>query len=111
MPTIKTLGGKKESKRPSNQRWSTHDNFYSSTAWRKVRDIKLRQNPLCEECKEKGIIKEAHSVDHNRPRKWWPELSLVIDNLKSLCQSHHAKKSAREQRISSKEEYEQKFKL
>jgi 5-methylcytosine-specific restriction protein A len=111
MPKINTLGGGKKKPRPSNQRWTTHDNFYNSVSWRETRKTKLHKDPLCEDCKEKGIIKEAHSVDHIKPRKWWPELSLVIDNLRSLCKSHHAKKSAKEQRITSKEDYELKFGL
>ena len=70
-------------------------NFYRSTAWRKLRAIKISMNPFCELCEKKGIVKAAKEVDHIKPiRQGGAPLSL--DNLQSLCTPCHAAKSAKE---------------
>lgn len=63
---------------------------YSSSAWKKVRELKLRQNPLCEDCLELGIIEAAQCVDH---RDGNPDNDSP-SNLRSLSLSCHARKTA-----------------
>lgn len=72
---------------------SKEQKFYVSSAWRKLRKIKLNQDPLCEHCKEKGITREATDIDHIIPIKVDWSLRLSLDNLQSLCHSCHMKKS------------------
>lgn len=77
------------------------DNRPSSTArgydrrWRKVRKMYLNENPLCVECLNEGHITPATTVDHIEPHKgdynkFWDE-----DNMQSLCESCHNRKTAK----------------
>ena len=65
--------------------------FYESTAWRRLRRIKLEMNPICEECKKA----KATTADHIIPIKQGGA-ALDINNLQSLCGSCHGKKSIKE---------------
>ena len=88
----------------NKQRWKERDKnrdpklkkFYSSRSWRKVRNKHINDNPLCEECKDKGKVVEAEEVDHIVPLKVDWSKRLDMDNLQSLCKSCHAKKSQRD---------------
>ena len=56
--------------------------------WRDVRDLYIKENPLCEDCRDKGITKMANVVHHI------VELSrggakYAFGNLKSLCTACH----------------------
>lgn len=66
--------------------------FYNSAAWRKLRKLKLAQNPVCEQCQRRL----AREVDHVKPRAQHPELALDITNLQSLCTPCHSRKTIRE---------------
>ena len=95
MPTIK-----KRTKRPwipekkPNEGYRHHNTkFYQSTAWRKLREEKLRKNPICEQCIRIGLIIPAQVVDHIVPINKGGA-ALDIDNLQSLCNPCHNRKSA-----------------
>lgn len=70
--------------------------IYNSREWRELREQKLRANPLCELCQQKGIVTAAHQVHHIHPiedshsvqemRKW----AFMYENLQSLCDQCHA---------------------
>lgn len=77
------------------------DNRPSSTAWgynyhwQEVRKMFLNKNSLCSECLKKGIITLATVVDHIEPYrgdydKFWDE-----NNLQSLCEICHKRKTAK----------------
>ena len=85
----------------SKHRPKDKDSRPSSTArgynrrWRKVRKMYLNKNPLCVECLKSGIITPATVVDHIEPHKgdygkFWDE-----DNMQSLCESCHNRKTAK----------------
>ncbi len=71
--------------------------FLNSTAWLKLRSVKLVETPWCEYCAEagRGEFVPAVDVDHVLPRHSHPELRLTKKNLKSACESCHSKKTAR----------------
>ena len=69
--------------------------FYDSKAWRSTRMQQLRYKPLCEECLRNGIYTPATLVDHIIPIKDGGA-KLDFDNLQSLCQVCHEKKSIQE---------------
>lgn len=71
--------------------------IYSSTRWRKLRAAKIRQNPLCEMCLQKGkttIGIDIHhivsfvDIDDPLRRK---DVAYNYDNLQSLCKVCHQK--------------------
>ena len=75
------------------------DPFYSGSAWRKVRLQALnRDGGMCVECMAEfaacGRVRPrpATVVHHVIPREERPDLALVLANLESLCDDHHAKK-------------------
>lgn len=78
--------------------------FYDARLWRGtdnrqgLRDVKLQQNPLCEDCEANGKTVAAHDVDHVIPIADRPDLRADINNLRSLCKSCHSKKTVRQTR-------------
>ena len=59
--------------------------FIHSTQWRKIRKMKLAQDPLCEMCLKEGMERMAclvHHCDENELNNNW-------DNLVSVCTPHH----------------------
>jgi 5-methylcytosine-specific restriction protein A len=69
----------------------------SSMRWRKVRAIKLKRDPLCEDCLEHDVTRPATQVHHMKGLAPHPELAFTMSNLRSLCTTCHAKREAREQ--------------
>lgn len=64
-------------------------NVHDSYKWKQLRERKMRENPLCEHCFNKGLIVSAKEVDHILEIKDYPELAWNITNLQSLCVSCH----------------------
>jgi len=62
--------------------------FYSSPAWRRVRDAVRRRDGACLEC---GTRRDL-TVDHIIPRAQAPELAYDPDNLRTLCRRCHGRK-------------------
>lgn len=65
--------------------------FYGSRQWKELRDRIRQQEPLCRQCLSEGIIRLGQAIDHIKPRKQYPELSLDPGNLRNLCNSCHNK--------------------
>lgn len=64
-------------------------------AWRKLRAIKLRQDPLCCVHQLRGHTVPATVVDHIVPVGIDPAKRLDLDNLRSLCERCHNEHTAR----------------
>jgi 5-methylcytosine-specific restriction protein A len=77
------------------KRNSINSKVYNTT-WRRLRRLKLNNNPLCERCLAKGKVIQAEEVDHVISVSQQPELLLVMDNLQSLCTPCHSKKTRAE---------------
>jgi 5-methylcytosine-specific restriction endonuclease McrA len=58
--------------------------LYKTARWRKMRNVKLQMNPLCERC---GTI--AQLAHHVVPHEGDTSLFYSIDNLESLCTPCH----------------------
>lgn len=67
--------------------------FYASKAWRELRLIVLRDQPLCVDCLAKGLTVEAKHVHHIvELRQDWSR-ALDQTNLTGLCPAcHNAKR-------------------
>ncbi|MBK3516698.1 HNH endonuclease [Carboxylicivirga marina] len=71
--------------------------FYNKKEWQHLRASFIRQNSLCEHCKLKGLYIAATVVDHIEPLtldNMWT-LGLQWDNLQSLCNTCHRRKTNR----------------
>lgn len=66
-----------------------------SKPWKELRTDKMRNNPLCEDCYENGIIEPAKEVHHITPVESalsldeMERLMFSYDNLRALCHSCH----------------------
>ena len=85
MPTIKKCVRRPwQPKRTAFEGYRHHNTeFYQSTAWRKLRAIKLKEEPMCEECARLGRLTPAQMVDHIVPINKGGA-GLDLDNLQSL---------------------------
>lgn len=98
MPKIRLLSHSPKHHAHTNSKFKTNNKwqrFYGSTAWRNLREAKLLEQPLCEECLLHDKITPATQVHHKVPfglgiddkQKW--ELFLDWDNLESICTECH----------------------
>ena len=78
------------SKRNSNE-WVR---LYSTKQWRTLRRYVLDNEPICRECKARGLLRSANVVDHIIAHKGNRQLFSDIDNLRPLCKSCHDRHTA-----------------
>lgn len=79
------------------QRWraeSAHRIRKGGRAWRRLRDRKLRTNPICQICETKLAVE----VDHIEPVAKAPEREFDWANLQSACHDCHVAKTAEDLR-------------
>ena len=94
MPTI-NLGKPKSRERTVNKQ--LYQDFYQDPRWRALRDQKIRNNPVCEQCEARGKTILAREVHHKIPFQLGrtPEeiehLAFDYDNTESLCVPCHKK--------------------
>lgn len=87
--------GRKKSRIPGREQIAKKFN-YQSKIWKLVRKkVLLRDGYLCQECKRNGIIKDGNTVDHIKPINQGGE-PLNTQNLQTLCETCHARKSQTE---------------
>lgn len=60
---------------------------------RQIREVVIREEPLCRECLKTGRITPSNEMDHIDGNPWNTERS----NLEMLCASCHSRKTVREQ--------------
>lgn len=86
----------KEYNRSYNRfRGTTAERGYGSR-WQKARKPFLRDNPTCVECRKKGKLTEANTVDHIIPHKGNQDLFWDRDNWQAMCTRCHNVKTATE---------------
>jgi len=68
--------------------------FYTTKSWILLRNAYRNKFPLCFECLKEGVVTPMEVVDHIKPADKFPELKLEWDNLQSLCNYHHQRKTA-----------------
>jgi 5-methylcytosine-specific restriction enzyme A len=88
MPTINLP---KRRPRPKTYNKAVYQDVYQDPRWRRLRDQKLMDNPICELCEMKGRVTQTEEIHHIKPfeiSKGREELELLAfdyDNLISLC--------------------------
>ena len=65
-----------------------------NSRWRLIRQLYIKEHPVCEVCEKKGIVKAVEEVHHIIPLSEGGTHS--DDNLMSLCKSCHSKITAKE---------------
>lgn len=78
--------------------WSYNEDTsaYKSARWVKLRQVHLNECPYCVECDKEGVIKLGRVVDHILPVRLGGGM-FDPKNLQTLCDSHHNRKSRKEQ--------------
>lgn len=71
--------------------------FYNSWPWRKLRKVFRINHPLCVHCEANDIVTPGKVVDHIVPINKGGA-PLDVNNLQSLCEKCHNKKSSNESR-------------
>lgn len=69
--------------------------LYGTAAWKRKRAQQLQDQPLCEDCTERGLVRSASVADHVEPHRGDVE-RFWNGKLQSLCTSCH---SGQKQRI------------
>lgn len=70
-------------------------NVYHTARWQRVRTMKLRRNPMCEECERQGRTTEAVDVHHKHAVRDGGDV-FNLDNLEALCKACHGRETRRE---------------
>ena len=95
MPTIKKLPRRVNTATPDTERRRERHEIYDTQRWRRLRDCKFADQPICEICLQKGIITPADEIHHRVSFMSVPAgsertaLAFDYDNLMSLCRSCH----------------------
>lgn len=91
MPTIKLP---KTRRQPTINK-ATYQGVYNTPRWKKLRAAKIKANPVCERCAERGVTRVADEVHHIVPFDVDMELAYDYDNLVSLCIDCHKEAHAK----------------
>jgi 5-methylcytosine-specific restriction enzyme A len=69
--------------------------LYRTARWRRIREQKQRENPLCAECQANGYVEPWTDLDHRIPHRGDLVLFWDASNLVGLCHPHHSAKTRR----------------
>ena len=69
--------------------------IYNTAQWKRLRALKLKASPLCEECFQGNRFELAIAVDHVIPVRLGGPPFPPLDGLRSLCIRCHNQKTAR----------------
>lgn len=73
-----------------------YEAFYLTTDWRELRRLAIeRDGNVCGGCNESIQNPFDITVDHIKPRSKFPELALVLSNLRVLCRGCNSRKGNR----------------
>lgn len=79
--------------------------FYRKKPWLQLRKKYIEDNPLCELCHQYDIVSAGAVVDHIVSRRITQDWELDVENLQTLCDDCHNKKTAQEHRINDLDSY------
>jgi 5-methylcytosine-specific restriction protein A len=63
--------------------------LYNNSKWVRLRELVLKEQPLCVICRQHNEVKASDTVDHITPHKGNKELFWDRQNLQALCSSCH----------------------
>lgn len=86
---------------PATDREAYRD-WYWLPIWKRMRKRHLMREPFCRECLKNGVYVKATQVDHIVPHRGDWDLFTNEDNLQTLCEVHHTRKTMRERAERSK---------
>ena len=72
--------------------------MYDSAQWKRLRRIKLSENPLCAGCLTEGKVTPASDIDHLFPWRQLGKEAFYVNRFQSLCHEHHSMKTQQERK-------------
>ena len=109
MPQINKLERKKKSQAPRKETdmRKLRQKAYQNKHWRSLRDLYIKEHPVCADCLGKGKVTPATSIHHIKSpfKNGEVNMTLLLDynNLVSLCTECHGIRHAEEQGHKSNE--------
>jgi len=92
MPTIKQNNPVRNDRTLGKR---VYQKVYQDKRWKRLRQVKFMENPICEKCRERGITTVTQHIHHVKPFDVnSPDLearAFDYDNLISLCVECHNK--------------------
>jgi len=85
-----TVWKREQARRDAAQRGNSSERGYGGE-WQKIRDAKLRQDPLCEACMRAGRTTPAQVVHHRDEN----QRNNAPENLESMCRDCHKRHHGR----------------
>lgn len=76
---------------------SSHSKQRHGRPWQRLRRMKLRRNPLCQDCLAQGVVRAAVVVDHVVALSLGGSV-MKLENLRSLCHNCHVLKTTEGQK-------------
>ena len=72
--------------------------WYGTKGWKDLRARRLRDNPFCQRCEQRGRMVLAGAVDHVKAHKGDRDLFFAYENTQSLCPICHDRGKQSEER-------------
>jgi 5-methylcytosine-specific restriction protein A len=66
-----------------------YHHYYNTKMWRQLREVILAEQPLCQECLKRDVVRSATVVHHLQPHLGNWELFKDPNNLQSVCSPCH----------------------
>lgn len=92
---LKKLNIKQKQVKPLNMNTLSKAQYYGMKGWKAVRDKKIKEQPLCELCLQRGVTRQGTEVHHAIKfyDQFTDDLKLLLledyDNLVTVCDEHH----------------------
>lgn len=93
-----THGGRDTPRYYTNDDRQEARKMYDKTHWKRLRQIKLSEQPLCVACLLEGIINQATEVDHVFPWRQLGKEAFYNNRFQCLCREHHSMKTQQERK-------------
>jgi 5-methylcytosine-specific restriction protein A len=87
LPTLKNII--KPNHRRDTVNKAAYQKVYNTRRWKRLRRLKLQNNPICEKCWERGRVTPTEEIHHIVPFAQDMELAYDYDNLIALCIECH----------------------
>lgn len=94
------LPKRKNYKNNNAEAYKQRREIYNTRRWKRLRELKLAEQPLCEVCLANGKVKQADDVHHVKSFVGLVDkaerlaLAFDYDNLQSICKACHGKEHA-----------------
>lgn len=91
--------------RQEHDRWRAQQPYrhlYNSAAWKRLRRVILRRDPLCKLCKDQQRPRPSTVADHIHDHKGDSKLFFDPNNLRGVCKPCHDERTGGEHGFQSK---------